>query len=344
MNKRITLKQIAAEFNVSIATVSKALKDSHDIGLETRRKIQEYADEKGYKPNIFALGLKMNKTKTIGLILPNILNRYFAKVFSGVEKIANEHGYHVIISISNDSYEKEVEATNYFLNGTVDGFIVSIAEETQKIQNYNHFKDAKKYGVGMVMMDRVSEEIPCDKVIVDDVEAAYKATSYFIKNNRKNIVLVSIISHTSVGKLRIQGYKNALKENNILVNENLILRIGKNDDLETLLKIVIGSRKVDAILCLEESATIGTLEILKQQQYKVPSDISLIGFTNGELAQHATPKITTVSQHGVYMGEQAMKYLVERLQAMEEDKGLLPRLKTIKTNIMERESTIKKEE
>ncbi|WP_139957505.1 LacI family DNA-binding transcriptional regulator [Flavicella sediminum] len=341
MNKRITLKQIAAEFNVSIATVSKALKDSHDIGLETRKKIQEYADEKGYKPNIFALGLKMNKTKTIGLILPNILNRYFAKVFSGVEKIANEHGYNVIISISHDSYQKEVAATNYFLNGTVDGFIVSIAEETQKRQEYQHFINTEKYGVGMVMMDRVCEEILCDKVIVDDVEAAYKATSYFIKNNRKKIALVSIISDTSVGKLRIEGYKKALLENGIPLDENLIVKVGKNDDLETLLKIVVGSRKVDAILCLEETATIETLESLQKQGYNIPNDISLIGFTNGELAQHATPKITTVSQHGVFMGEQSMKYLLERLQSMEDGVKLEPRIKTIKTSIIERDSTIK---
>lgn len=339
MNKRITLKEIAKEFKVSIATVSKALKDSHDIGNETRKKIQEYADDKGYKPNIFALGLKKNKTKTIGLILPNILNRYFAKVFSGVEKIANEHGYNVIISISNDSYKKEVEAVNYFTNGTVDGFIVSIAEETQKLQNYGHFEKLKKFGVGMVMMDRVSDEISCDKVIVDDIEAAFNATEFFIKNNRKKIAIVSIISHTSVGKLRIQGYKNALEKNNILVDENLILKIGKNDDLETLLKIIVGSRAVDAILCLEESATIETLEVLRQQCYNIPEDISLIGFTNGELAQHATPKVTTISQHGVYMGEQSMKYLFERLESIENDTRLEPRIKTIKTSIIEREST-----
>lgn len=342
MNKRITLKDIAKKFNVSIATVSKALKDSHDIGLSTRVKIQEFADKKGYKPNIYALGLKRSKTKTIGLILPNILNRYFAKVFSGVEKVANEHGYHVIISISNDSYQKEVDATNYFLNGTVDGFIVSLAEETQKIEKYKHFEGAKKYGIGMVMTDRVSDEIICDKVVVDDLEAAYKATNYFIKNKRTNIALVSIISHTSVGKLRVQGYKNALEENGLLVEENLILRIGKNDDIETLLKILIGSRKVDAILCLEESATIDTLEILKKQKYKIPEDISLIGFTNGELAQHTTPKITTVSQHGVFMGEQAMRFLLERLYAMENGNKLDPRIKTIKTSIMERASTSKK--
>lgn len=341
MNKRITLKHIAKEFNVSIATVSKALKDSHDIGIETRKKIQAYAEEKGYKPNVFALGLQKNKTNTIGLILPNILNLYFAKVFSGVEKIANKYGYHVIISFSDDSYEKEVAATNYFKNGTVDGFIVSIAEETQKLQKYDHFRATEKYGVGMVMLDRVSDEIHCDKVIVDDREAAYNATSYFIKNKRKSIALVSIISHTSVGKLRIKGYKNALQENGLLVDENLILRIGKNDDLETLLKIVVDSREVDAILCLEESATIVTLEVLTKQGYKIPEQISLIGFTNGELSKHVTPKVTTVSQHGVFMGEQAMRFLLERMEAIEADKHLAPRTKTVKTSIIERASTLK---
>ena len=341
MSKRITLKHIANEFKVSIATVSKALKDSHDIGRETRIKIKAYAEENGYKPNVFALGLKRNKTKTIGLILPNLLNLYFAKVFSGVEKIANEHGYHVIISISHDSHDKEVAATNYFLSGTVDGFIVSIAEETQKLQKFNHFEGSEKYGIGMVMMDRVTEEINCDKVIVDDVAAAYHATSYFIKNKRKRIALVSIISHTSVGKLRIKGYKQALQEHQIIVDENLILRIGKNDDLETLLKIVVASKEVDAILCLEESATIEALEILKNQGINIPETISLIGFTNGELAQHVTPKVTTVSQHGVFMGEQSMRFLVERLEAMEAETTLAPRIKTVKTSIIERASTFK---
>ena len=195
----------------------------------------------------------------------------------------------------------------------------------------------------MVMMDRVTDEVLCDKVIVDDLNAAHEATSFFINNGRKHIAIVSIISHTSVGKLRIQGYKDALKENNLLVDENLILRIGKNDDLETLLKIVLGSRKVDAVLCLEESATIDTLEILKKGGYTIPSDISMIGFTNGELAQHATPRVTTVSQHGVYIGEQAMQFLIDRLSADDDDSVLHPRTKTIKTNIMERESTIRVE-
>lgn len=339
MNRRITLKEIAKEFNVSIATVSKALKDSHDISVKLRQKIQEFANEKGYIPNIYALGLKDNKTKTIGLILPNILNRYFAKVFSGVERIANQHGYNVIISISHESYKKEVEAMNYFLKGTVDGIIVSLAEETQKLQQYSHFEKANLLGLDMVMMDRVADEILCDKVIVDDLKAAHEATSYFIEKGRKHIAIVSLISDTSVGKLRIQGYKNALEEHSIPLDENLILRIGKNDDLETLLKIVLGSRKVEGILCIEETATISVLEILKKNGYTVPSDISIIGFTNSDLAQHATPKITTVSQHGVYMGEQSMELLIDRLQHIETNARVTPKIKTIKTNIIEREST-----
>ncbi|SDX67316.1 transcriptional regulator, LacI family [Lutibacter oricola] len=341
MKKKLTLKTIAKHFNVSIATISKALKNSYDISEERRKEVQKFAKENGYKPNIFALGLKRNKTNTIGLILPNILNLYFAKVFSGVEKIANEHGYNVVICISNDNYQKEVDATNMFVNGTVDGFIVSLAEETQKLQNYSHFKNAIKQDVGLVMIDRVTDEVNCDKVIVNDAKAAYDATEYFISNQRKNIALVSIISHTSVGKLRIQGYKKALENNNILVDENLIIRVGKNDDLETLLKVVLGSRKVDALLCLEETATISTLEILKKLHYKIPENISLIGFTNGELLQHVTPKVTSVSQHGVFMGEQAMRFLAAKLKEIEEDKVSSSKTKIVKTTILERESTIK---
>ena len=341
MKKKFTLKTIAQHFNVSIATVSKALKNSYDISEGMRKKIQDYANENGYKPNIFAIGLKRNKTNTIGLILPNILNLYFAKVFKGIEKIANKNGYNVIICISNDSYQKEVEATNMFVNGTVDGFIVSLAEETQKLQNYQHFENAIKQDVGLVMIDRVADEVKCDKVIVDDIQAAANATDFFIKNQRKKIALISKISHTSVGKLRIKGYKKALEENGILIDENLIIKVGKNDDLETLLKITLGSRNVDALLCLEETATIESLKILKKQGYSIPQDISIIGFTNGEVTQHVTPTITTVSQHGVFMGEQAMQFLIDKLKDLEEDIESSPKTKIVKTTILERESTIK---
>jgi len=336
VKSRLTLKNIAEEFNVSIATVSKALKDSDDIGHKTKQKIKAYAKQHNYVPNHFALKLKEDKTHTIGVLIPSILNLFFAKVFSGIEKVANLNGYNLITCISNDSYEKEVIATEMFMNGTVDGIIVSLAEETQKKKIYDHFNSAIDNGIELIMFDRVADEIQCDKVIVNDFHAAYDATDFFIQTGCKNIIILSIISETSVGKLRLDGYKKALEDHDIPIDKNLILDVKENDDIETLLKIILGSKAIDAILCLEETSAIVALETVKQQQYKIPEEISIIAFTNGELTKHASPKITTVSQHGVFMGELTMNYFLKRVNSPVERE---PSLKVIKTSLIQRETT-----
>lgn len=336
MKSRLTLKKIAEEFNVSIATVSKALKDSDDIGYKTKQKIKAYAKQHNYVPNHFALKLKEDKTHTIGVLIPSILNLFFAKVFSGIEKVANLNGYNLITCISNDSYEKEVIATEMFMNGTVDGIIVSLAEETQKKKIYDHFNNAINNGIELIMFDRVADEIQCDKVIVNDFHAAYDATDFFIQTGCKNIIILSIISETSVGKLRLDGYKKALEDHDLPIDKNLILDIKENDDIETLLKIILGSKAIDAILCLEETSAIMALETVKQQQYKIPDEISIIAFTNGELTKHAVPKMTTVSQHGVFMGELTMNYFLKRVNSTEVRE---PSLKVIKTSLIQRQTT-----
>jgi len=333
---RLTLKNIAKEFNVSIATVSKALKDSDDIGLKTKQKIKNYAKQHHYVPNHFALKLKENKTNTIGVLIPSILNLFFAKVFSGIEEVASLNGYNLITCISNDSYEKEVIATEMLMKSSVDGIIVSLAEETQRKKIYDHFNSAIDNGIELIMFDRVTDEIKCDKVIVNDFHGAYDATEFFIQTGCKNIIILSIISETSVGKLRLDGYKKALEDHDISIDENLILDIKENDDIETLLKIILGSKAIDAILCLEETSAIVALETVKQQQYKIPDEISIIAFTNGELTKHAVPKITTVSQHGVFMGELTMSYFLKRVNNTEDRE---PSLKVIKTSLIQRETT-----
>ncbi|MBQ4818551.1 LacI family DNA-binding transcriptional regulator [Aquimarina sp. MMG016] len=336
--KRITLKDIANEFGVSIATVSKALNDSYEISIKTKEKIQKYAKEHHYKPNSIALNLQNRKTKTIGVIIPNILNHFFTKVFVGIEKVATEKGYNLITCISNESHEKEVSAMELLKNSVLDGFILSIAEETQIKQNFSHFQNAINQGIPMVMFDRVTEEIECDKVIVNDKEGAYNATNHFIESGCKNIAIVSTIHNLSVGKLRLEGYKKALKEADIPIDDALILKVNGFNDIDTSLKILLGSRKVDAMLCLEEDSAISTLTMVKSQGYNVPEDISIIGFTNGVLPRYVTPAITTISQHGIYLGETATKMLIERIE--QEESETSHTTKVIKTNLIERETTI----
>lgn len=337
MKKRITLKHIAREFDVSIATVSKALNDSHEISAKTKKKIKDYAIAHHYQPNTLALSLINKKTKTIGVIIPNIMNSFFAKVFVGIEKVATENGYSLISCISNESYEKEVKTMELLKNGTLDGFILSMAEETQIKQAYDHFSMAMNEGVPLVLFDRVTRKIDCDKVIVDDLDGAFHATQRMIRSGCQRVALVSILDNLSVGKLRVEGYKKALLEHGREIEEKLIVRIGKKEDFETAMKIVLADKKIDALLCLEESSAIRSLILVKQMNYKIPQEMSIICFTNGDLPKYVTPSITTVSQHGVHIGETSARMLIERLEKADEN---LPfRLKVIKTSLIERSST-----
>jgi transcriptional regulator, LacI family len=198
--KRLTIKDIAKEFNVSISTVSKALNDSYEISVSTKEKIQKYAKDQNYKPNFNAISLKNRKTKTIGIIIPSMLNYFFAQVFNGVEKVANERGYKIISCISNESYQKEVETIETLSNGSIDGFILSIAEETVLKNKFDHFKDVLDNGTPIVMFDRVAEDIDCDKVITDDFKGASKTVKQLAKTGSKHIAFISTISNLKVGK------------------------------------------------------------------------------------------------------------------------------------------------
>jgi LacI family transcriptional regulator len=198
--KRLTIKDIAKEFSVSISTVSKALNDSYEISESTKEKIQKYAKENNYKPNFNALSLKSRKTKTIGILIPNMLNYFFAQVFNGVEKEANERGYKIISCISNESFEKEVETIEMLSNGSIDGFILSIAEETVLNSNFKHFEDVIDNGTPIVMFDRVAEKIRCDKVITDDFEGAINAVKHLTKTGHQNIAFISTISNLNIGQ------------------------------------------------------------------------------------------------------------------------------------------------
>ncbi|MBU2951517.1 LacI family transcriptional regulator [Tamlana agarivorans] len=337
MKKRITLKDIAQTFDVSIATVSKALKDSHEISAKTKTKIQEYAKQHHYKPNVTALHLLNKKTKTIGVVIPNILNTFFAKVFIGIEHIASQNGYHLVSCISNESFEKEVKTIDLLKHGHLDGIIISLAEETQLKQNFTHLKNTLNEGIPIVMFDRVSDELECDKVIVNDLEGAFHATNHLIKSGCKKVALISVIDNLSVGKLRVEGYRKALNQCNISIDERLIVRINKHEDFDTALKIILSDKSIDGLLCLEESAAVNALHLVKKMNYNIPEDLSIACFTNGKLLQHVTPSISAISQHGKHIGQTAVKMLIDRIENEANPKPF--ETKVVKTSLIEREST-----
>ena len=340
MKAKATLKQIAKELNVSVSTVSKALNDSPEISEQTKVRIKEYAKLKNYKPNVIGLNLKNRKTKTIGVIIPNILNSFFAKVFSGIEKVADERGYNVIMCISNESLEKEAHTMEMLSNGTIDGFVLSISEEAQKLHDYSHFNSIINDGTPIVMFDRTTDEVECDKVIVDDFDSGQNATQHLIDLGCKNIALISSSNNLSVGKLRAEGYLKALKINNIEINEKIIIRTESESDHDLAEKIdeLYSNNLVDGVFALEENDSVAALKVGVKKGYKIPKDLKIIGFADGILAsRRLSPSLTTVSQHGIEIGEEAVRLLIDRLESKEEHKPF--ETVVIKTKLKKREST-----
>ncbi|WP_338377746.1 LacI family DNA-binding transcriptional regulator [uncultured Flavobacterium sp.] len=341
MKVKATLKQIAKELGVSVSTVSKALSDSSEISESTKIKIKEFAALKNYKPNSIAKNLKNQRTNTIGVIIPNILNPFFAKVFSGIEKRALERGYNVITGISNESQKKEEQVMEMLNNGTIDGFIISLAEETQAEKKYTHIKDILNSGTPIVMFDRVADEIKCDKVIVDDFDSAFNATNHLIKLGCRKIALLSTIDNVSVGKLRLEGFKKAIKSKNQIIDEELVILENNLETFEAKLKELLCSKKIDGIFALNEVATTTAFRLALKKGFKIPDELNFIGFADGVWSKRLTPSLSTVSQHAPEIGINAADLLIDRL----EDKSSkeIPEYKTlvIKTELRQRESTKK---
>ena len=342
MKRKITLKQIAKELDVSISTVSKSLRNSLEIGEETRLKVQAFARFYNYKPNNIALSLKNRKTKSIGIIIPEIVHYFFSTVINGIEQVANEHGYSVVICLSDDSFDKEVLNMEMLANGSIDGFIMSLSKETQYKGDFHHITEVINQGMPVVMFDRVTNDILCDKVIIDDKAAAYEAVQSLIDNGRKKIALVTTVDYVSVGKLRTDGYEKALLDNGLPFNEDLIIKIEDVDTCEITISQLLHDRAFDAVFAVNELFAVTIIKTANKMGLKVPEDLAVIAFTDGIISKYSTPTITTVSQSGEKMGNKAAKMLIERLEAEHDDddeENENYTTEVIETHLIEREST-----
>lgn len=334
----VTLKQLAKELNVSISTVSKALNNSDEIGEETVRRVKELAALYNYKPNKMALNLKQNRTNTIGVIIPDILNYFLAKVLFGIEREANLHGYNIITCISNESLEKEKESLQLLASGSVDGFILCVAKETQVKNEINHFKRTITQGLPIVMFDRVAHDVPCDKVIVDDFDSTYRATKSLLDEKRKNIVFISNIDELSVGKLREHGYKKAILEAS--EQELLILKIKKGEDSQQKIKSFFKKYKnIDGVISADNSSGVIAINVATYFKKNVPKDISVIGFSSKYISGHSIPRLTTIRQHAKKVGSHAAQLLIKRLKTPG-SQNLDYTTKIIKTTVVKNKSTL----
>jgi len=337
--KKVTLKDIAEHFNVSISTISKALKDSEEIGEATRLKIQEYAKLINYRPNLNALSLKNRRTKTIGIIIPNMLDYFLAQALKGIEKTALEKGYKVVICITNESYIKEVETIEMLSNGSVDGFIISMSQETELKKEFAHFNDTLAFDLPIVMFDRVANGVQCDKVITNNYEAAFESVKRLAASGCKHIGFASSINHLKVSQDMLKGYVAGLNEVSFDVNEDRIVN-GREDhysNYESMLTPLFNDGKMDGIIATNEEVALATMKIALKKGLSIPKDFSAIGFSNGILARHSNPKLTTISQHGELMGATATEMLINKLENIEQKENIKTRV--IKTDVIERNTT-----
>jgi LacI family transcriptional regulator len=349
MRRKVTLKQIAKELDVSISTVSKALRNSIEISEDTRQKVQAFAKLYNYRPNNIALSLKNRKTKTIGIIIPEIVHHFFSKVITGIELVANKRGYNVIVGLSNESFDKEVINMQMLANGSIDGFILSISKETLQQQDYHHFTETINQGMPIVMFDRVINEIPCDKVIVDDVKGARKAVEKLITNGCKHIGIITTKDYVSVGRLRTQGYLEALEDHKMHPKSSLILKVDdkllSENHLESLEKeieqLFKSNKNIDGIFAVNELYAVTAMKVARKLGLEIPDTLQVVSFTDGVLSKHSTPSLTTVSQHGQKIGETAADLLINRLELDEgdEEEEEIYETVVIETELIEREST-----
>ena len=312
INKKITLKELAAILKVSVSTVSKALNDSYEISEATKKKVKTAAIKYNYSPNLLAQGLKTRRTKILGVVIPDMRAPFSIRVLRGIEKEASDQGYNILTCFSDESLAKEKSILEMLSQGNVDGILMSLSKEAQIEQYFDHVNDLMSKGIPVTLFDRVDDRIVCDKVIINDFDSTYNATNLLLKSGARNILFVSPISETTIGKNRYRGYAFALKEQGNL--EEKVLHIEEYKDFSDDLIRILKADKIDAIIAANELTGISSINIATRLGFKIPEQISIIGFTNGILSMNSNPPLTTMSQHGKDIGKVATQKLINRLK------------------------------
>jgi LacI family transcriptional regulator len=333
--KNITIKELADILNVSISTVSKALNDSHEIGDITKAKVKEVAALYNYRPNFIAKSLKNQTTKTIGVVVPDILNYFFVKVLYGIEKESRDRGYKVITCISHESLEIEVENVTTLTNGRVDGLLICPSEETQQTKNNGHLKELIDSSMPVITFDRTINALQCPSVISDDLEAARNATQHLISKGCKSIALFSAHGDLSVMQDRVKGYRSAMQENHLL-DETHIFSFNDVAHAEASILEILKEHSLDAVLTIDELLSVKTIKMAQQLNLAIPKDFKVIGFSNGQISQEFHPSVSSVDQHAEEMGALAAGLLIDSIKNPEET---TIESKVVKSSLVERDSS-----
>jgi LacI family transcriptional regulator len=315
MGKRhISLKDLAEELGVSISTVSRALKNHPDISTELTQKIQQLAHERNYVPNPLAMGLLRQQTKMIGVIVPDIVTHFFASIISGIESVAEENGYFIVISSSAESYAKEVESVENLLKTRVEGLIVCLSQETKK---FTHFERMIKNEIPLVFFDRVCEALNVPTVTVNGHEAVKSIIRHFKENGRSRIAYISGPEHLNISKNRKEGYLEGLRENDIEFYPELLVEcnLGANEATLATRKLLSLPEKPDAIFGINDTIAFAAMKEIKKHGLKIPDDIALVGFTDEFHSTVVDPTLTSVTHPTFQMGQEAARLFFKCTEA-----------------------------
>ncbi len=330
----VNLKKLAEELHLSPSTVSRALRDSHEISQETKDRVKALADKLGFQPNPHASSLPQSKSKTIAVVVPEIENNFFSQVMNGVEDVAQKKGYHVLIYLTHEDYEREKGILNLLKNGRVDGLMISVSNTTTE---FSHLKACQDAGMPLVFFDRVSDQMDVPSVTTDDTEAAFKATEHLIKTGCKKIALLSMSSNLSISVRRHTGYTRALLKYGMGDTE-MILECGPSDEANRLLirELLKGPERPDSIFAAVEKLAINTYEVCSELNILIPEQLKVISFSNLSAAALFNPPLSTIVQPAYEIGKEASATLFKII----EKRALLPAEKkiTIASTIVERKS------
>ena len=301
---------IARELNITAATVSRALNDHPAIKDATKKLVKEAAKKLHYQPNKIASSLRLGKSNIIGVIIPSAEINFFGSVIHGIEKVANENNYNVLIYQTNELYEYEKRGVQTFLQSQVDGVLASISKDTI---NLDHYSEIKKRGVPLVLFDRAIDTLGVSAVVVDDYAGAFGATKHLIQQGCRRIAHIGGQQHVSIFNQRLKGYIDALNVHGIPVNDDLIVygKVSIDSGRDCMNKLLALPVIPDAVFAVEDFTALGAMQSIKEANKKIPGDIAIVGFANEPFGEYISPSLSTVNQQTVQMGEEAAKLFFE---------------------------------
>lgn len=335
---QVTIKDIAKELNISCSTVSRALKDFPGISPHTRQAVRKLAEKYHYRPNAVALSLRNQRTNIIGVIIPETVHFFFSTVISGIEDEAMKEGYNVMICQSNENYEREADSIDALMSARVDGLLIDISRETKDLA---HLQKVVNEGVPMVFFDRLVEGMNAPSVIVDDYQGAYDAVEHLVGQGCRNIVHLAGPENLIIGRKRIEGYISALEDNAIPLNQDFIVecRNGTQEEAEIAMnKLLSSGKKIDGVFANNDLAALGAMKAIKKAGFKIPEDISVVGYSDWQFCSLVEPSLTSVAQPGYEMGREACRLMFQEINKSNAQKSTI---KILDTQLVLRESSAK---